>query len=149
MNTGVATGVAAHAALNDGGVGDKLSVWLVDDNDGYRQILSRLLNLEPGMECARDFPSATAVLAALAGEAAPDVILLDVEMPRVTGLEAIPAIRQIAPQTCVMMLTTFFCARRKKQALAAGAAGFLLKRNSAAEIVAAIRAGSETGRATG
>ncbi len=145
MNPGVATGVAAHAALKGGGAGAKLAIWLVDDNDNYRQILSQLLNLQPGMECARDFPSATAVLAALAREAAPDVILLDFEMPRMTGLEAIPAIRQIAPKTKVMMLTTFFCAQRKKQVLAAGAAGFLLKQNSSAEIVAAIQAGRGCG----
>jgi CheY-like chemotaxis protein len=79
--------------------------WIHDD---YRQLQAQLLNCEPGVECARRFPSAAAVLAALGREPAPDAILLDVEMPGMTGIEAIKPVKKLAPSASVLMLTTFF-----------------------------------------
>jgi DNA-binding NarL/FixJ family response regulator len=119
-----------------------LRIWLVDDQDGFRQPLAKLLNLEPGVECARHFSSAAAVLLALQ-EQSPDAILLDVEMPKMSGVEAVQPIKQLAPATAVLMLTTFSNDEARELALAGGAADFLLKHYSPGEIVAAIRAAQQ------
>lgn len=117
----------------------RLCVWLVDDHDDFRQPLAQLLNLEPGVECARDFSSAAAALLALQEES-PDAILLDVEMPKLNGLEAIKPIKKLSPETAVLMLTTFLDEAARKQSLENGAADYLLKHFSTDEIVAALRA---------
>jgi len=126
--------VAADAAV--------LRIWLVDDHDSFRELMAKLLNMEPGMECRHHFPSAESVLLVLR-EQAPDVILLDVEMPGMNGVEAIQAIKKLAPLTTVLMLTTFSDHGVKEQCLATGAASYLLKHHPPAEIVAAIRAAKQ------
>ena len=117
----------------------RLRIWLVDDQDGFRQPLAKLLNLQPGVECARHFCSAAAVLLALQ-EQSPDAILLDVEMPIMSGVEAIQPIKKLSPSTTVLMLTTFFDNGIKEQSLANGATDFLLKHYPLDQIVAAVRA---------
>jgi len=116
-----------------------LNVWLVDDNDDYRQLQAQLLNSVPGVKCARHFSSAEAVLSALAKEPLPDAVLLDVEMPGMTGIQAIKPIKKLAPSTSVLIHTTFYDARKKRQSLAEGAANFLIKTIPPEEIVTAIR----------
>ena len=121
----------------------RLCIWLVDDHDGFRQPMAQLLNLEPGVECARHFSSAAAALLALR-EQSPDAILLDVEMPKMNGVEAIQPIKKLAPTTAVLMLTTFSDEATREKSLANGAADFLLKHFSTNEIVAAVRAAKQT-----
>ncbi|SRR6266566_4627414 len=120
----------------------RLSIWLVDDDLSCCEQVARLLNAEPRVDCSRSFSSASALLATLGQEPPPDAILLDVQMPVMNGIEAIRPIKNLAPATRVLMLTSFLDHRLKEQSLAAGAADFLLKRNSPAQIIAAIRAAS-------
>ena len=120
------------------GKGDLLRIWLVDDDDRFCALLAELLNLEPGVECPCQFSSADGVLLALQKQA-PDAILLDVEMPRMSGVKAIQPIKKLSPSTAVLMLTIFSNPEAKEQSQAAGAADFLLKHNSPANVVAAIR----------
>jgi len=117
---------------------DMLRIWLVDDQDCIRQPLAQLLNIYSGVECTGDFSSAKAMLLALQ-EKTPDVILLDVEMPEMRGVEAVRHIKAFAPATIVLMLTAFADIEARKQSLAAGASGYLLKHISPDEIIAVIR----------
>lgn len=116
-----------------------LGIWLVDDDDLYREHLLWLLKTEPRVDCSRSFSSAISLLAALRQESPPDAILMDVHMPDMNGIEAIRPIKHLAPFTRVLILTTFFDLRLKEMALAAGATEFLLKRYPRAQIIAAIR----------
>jgi DNA-binding NarL/FixJ family response regulator len=120
----------------------RLCIWLVDDDRSCCEQLSWLLNAEPRVNCSRSFSSATSLLATLGQESPPDAILLDVQMPVMNGIEAIRPIKSLAPSTAVLMLTSFLDHRLKEESLAAGAADFLLKRNSPAQIIAAVRAAS-------
>ena len=112
-----------------------LRVWIADDNRELRELLGELLNHQPGIRCNRWFPSADSILTALAEERPPDIILLDINMGRQSGLDAIEPIRKIAPGVKVLMWTMFSNSHYEERAFRAGAAGFLLKSYDAPEIV--------------
>jgi DNA-binding NarL/FixJ family response regulator len=114
----------------------------VDDDANWREHLIWLLNAEPDMKCSRCFSTASSLVAEFRQGFPPDAILMDLEMPVMNGIKAIAPIKKLAPSTIIVILTTFFDHRRKEEALAAGAADFLLKRDSSAQIIAAIRAAS-------
>ncbi|ONF72643.1 response regulator [Amycolatopsis keratiniphila] len=76
----------------------------------------------------------------LASEEHPDIVLLDLRMPGIGGLAAIPRLRQVTPDSRVIVLTTFDEDHNITTALDAGATGFLLKRSAAEEVLHAIRA---------
>jgi len=105
----------------------EVRVWLTDDNHSLRSTLTDLLERTGEFNCNRQFHSAEALLEALAREPAPDAILLDVEMGGMTGVEALPQIRALAPTVRVLILTSFFDAIYEARAASGGAAAFLLK----------------------
>jgi DNA-binding NarL/FixJ family response regulator len=142
MKTGIVVEPAAHTVLKSSNTESKLSIWLVDDKAFYCQHLMWSLEREPCVKFSRHFACAASLLAALHHEAPPNAILVDVQMPVMNGIEAIRPIKLLAPSTIVLIITTFFDHRMKEQALAAGAAAFLLKRDSPAQIIAAVRSAS-------
>ncbi len=80
---------------------------------------------------------------ALAAKEQPDVMLLDIRMPRCDGIEATPRILQASPRTRVLLLTTFDMPDLVVEGMRAGASGFLLKDSSAEQLCAAVRAAAE------
>lgn len=116
-----------------------IRIVLVDDHAVVRSGLERLLKSEPGFEVvgsAADGASAVGVVAA----AAPDVVLMDLQMPNVDGVAATRRIVHEHPNTQVLVLTSFSDRERIVGALDAGAVGYLLKDAEPAELVAGIRA---------
>lgn len=124
-------------------------IWLVDDNAGFRVLLWDLLNGEEGFECPRHFASPPALLKALEHEAAPDIILLDIEMGAYNGLDAIRPIKAAAPGTHVLILTTFAQAESRARAFREGASDFMLKSWSLSEMAEHIRQAMEFGSVAG
>lgn len=112
-----------------------LRVWVVDDNPALSELLAQLLTRQPGLRCTRQFPSAEAVLATLAEERPPDILLLDINLAGHSGLSAIQPIRKLAPTVKVLMMTMFSNGHYEAEAFRAGASGFLLKSYELAEIV--------------
>jgi DNA-binding NarL/FixJ family response regulator len=110
-------------------------MWLVDDDDRIRELLKALLEGGTGLECERDFNSAEALLEALAKETPPDVILSDIQMGGMSGLDAIGPMRKLAPSTGVVLMTTFYDPEREARAFQLGASAFVLKRSEISEIV--------------
>jgi len=113
-------------------------IWLVDDDDLYRKHLMWLLKDEPRVDCSRNFSSSVSLLAAIREGSPPDVILMDVHMPEMNGIEAIRPVKHLAPFTKVLILTSIYDPQLKQTALAAGATDFLLKRYPRAQMIAAI-----------
>ena len=113
-------------------------VWLVEDNDAYRKALARSLGRVPGIRCDRQFRSAEELIVALEQGDAPDIILLDVQLPGNDGISTLPAIQSMAPGSKVMVLTAFDDSDKIYHAICAGASGYLLKSATASEIVDAI-----------
>ncbi|MFO1484843.1 MAG: response regulator transcription factor [Verrucomicrobiaceae bacterium] len=115
------------------------TIWIIEDHAAFRRTLVRVLNAESGLQCTRDFDSCEKALAALARDDAPDLILLDVGLPGMSGLEGIRLLKERSPKTTVVILTVFEDDDKVFQAVCAGAAGYLLKTSGAADITQAVR----------
>lgn len=115
------------------------TLWIVEDHAAFRRTLVRVLNSEPDLKCPRDFDSCEKALAALAGDDAPDLILLDVGLPGMSGLDGIRLFKERAPKSLIVILTVFEDDDKVFQAICAGAAGYLLKTSGVAEITQAVR----------
>lgn len=125
--------------------GQAIRVLLVDDQLLLRQSFQRLLELEgTGVEvvgAAADGLEALEAMERLAREdRLPQVVLMDVRMPRLDGVQATARIRERWPESHVMMLTTFDDEEYVVEGLRAGARGYLLKDASADDLLAAIHA---------
>lgn len=105
----------------------RIRVWLTDDNAFFRNSLAELLARVGNFECELQFNSAESLLEGLARESAPDVILLDVEMGGMTGVDALRPIRALAPEVRVLIVTSFFDPLYDAQSRRDGASAFLLK----------------------
>jgi DNA-binding NarL/FixJ family response regulator len=111
----------------------------VDDHAVLRAGLRLLLDAEPDMEVVGEAGDGAEALAHTL-ELAPDVVLLDVTMPHMGGLEALRRIREASPQTRVLVLTMHDDEGYLREALAAGSSGYVLKRAADIELLSAIRA---------
>lgn len=116
-----------------------ITVWLIEDNDAFRRTVARILSQFPGLECSRHFSNSEDALEALVEGTVADVVLLDVELPGMNGLEAVKRIKSISPATRVVMLTVFDSHEKIFKAICAGASGYLLKTSPAEKIVESIR----------
>lgn len=108
--------------------------------------LAALLEIEGDFDVVGRAPDGQAALA-LCVEKNPDVLLTDIEMPKMTGLELAAAIRKQSPNTRVIILTTFARAGYLRRALDAGASGYLLKDSPAEQLSNAVRRVHLGGRA--
>lgn len=115
------------------------TLWIVEDHAAFRRTLVRVLNAEKDLKCTRDFDSCEKLLAALAKPEVPDLILLDVGLPGMSGIEGIRLIKERAPKALVVILTVFEDDDKVFQAICAGAAGYLLKTSSGVDIMQAVR----------
>ena len=117
----------------------KIRVLLADDHAVLRAGLRALLSREPDMEVVGEAASGSEALKKVE-ELQPDVVLMDISMPGMEGLEATAQIKQRAPGTKVLILTMHEDRRYLLPALKAGAAGYVVKRAADAELIGAIRA---------
>ena len=121
------------------------TLWITEDHAPFRRTIARLLGVEEGLKVTAQFDSSEGLLKALAGAENPDLLLLDVGLPGMSGLDALRLIKEKAPKTLVIILTVFEDDDKIFQAICAGAAGYLLKTSSAVEIVQAVRDALEGG----
>jgi len=112
-------------------------ILVYDDSEVMRESLRTLLSEEPGFEVIAMLPNAETVETDIK-ELKPDVILMDIDMPDVNGVDAVKRIRKLNPQLPIIMLTVFDDNENIFKAIYAGASGYILKRYVTVEIVAAI-----------
>ena len=114
------------------------TLWIVEDHAAFRRTLVRVLNSEPDWHCPRNFDSCEKALAALTDGDAPDLIMLDVGLPGMSGLEGIRLFKVRAPNSLIVILTVFEDDEKIFRAVCAGASGYLLKSASMLEITEAV-----------
>lgn len=112
-------------------------VAIVEDDSGLRDQLQRILKSAPGLCCVGTFGSAEKALAGMVA-AQPDVILMDINLPGMSGIECVARLRKDLPATHVIMLTVYEDSDRIFQALQAGADGYLVKSSPTAVLLRAI-----------
>ena len=115
------------------------SVLIVEDHALFRSGLKQLIGIEPGLTVAGEAGDGLAGIR-LAQSLRPDLILLDISMPELSGVEAIPRIREVAPGARILIVSMHATAGHVRAALKAGADGYLLKTADEDEFLVAIRA---------
>ena len=115
-----------------------ITISIVEDNDQVRGTLARVISRAPGFACLGQHATAEAALAAIPNEK-PEVVLMDINLPGMNGVECVRRLKQLLPQIQVVMLTVYEDTDSIFNALAAGASGYLLKRTKSAELLEAIR----------
>lgn len=115
-----------------------IRVLIYDDNEALRNSIRLLVEAETDFELLATMPNAETVETDLK-EMQPDVVLMDIDMPVVNGVEAVKRIRKINAELPVIMLTVFDDNENIFNAICAGASGYILKRYASAEIPGAIR----------
>ena len=118
---------------------EPIRVLIVDDHGVVRQGLRGLLELQDGIEVVGDSADGEEGVEA-AGRLQPDVIMMDLVMPKLDGVSAMRLLRERLPETRVIVLTSFLDDDKLLPALRAGAAGYLLKNAEPQEVVRAVRA---------
>ena len=114
------------------------TVLLVDDHPLVRAGLTTLIGTTDDLEIVGEAAGGEAAVT-MAGDLQPEVVLMDLSMPGMDGVEATRRIRDAHPEVRVVVLTTFADEDRVADALAAGAVGYLLKDSDAREVLAGIR----------
>jgi DNA-binding NarL/FixJ family response regulator len=122
-----------------------LHILIADDHGIVRSGLRMLIDRQDGMQVVAEAEDGVAAVE-IAIRERPDVAILDVSMPRMTGIQAAREIRAHCPDTSVLLLSMHDDERYVFEALKAGAAGYVLKRQADAELIDAVRAVASGGR---
>ena len=115
-----------------------IKVSIVEDDAKLRETLVRYFAGQPGFRCLKAYPNAEAALADIP-QHPPDVALMDINLPGMSGIECVFRLREAAPSVKIIMLTVFEESEQVFKALSAGAFGYLVKSNRPAKILEAIR----------
>ena len=115
-----------------------ITVSIVEDQDQLRNTLARVINRADGFECVSNYGNAEAALEELPKKN-PNVVLMDINLPGMNGVECVRKLKQVAPQIQIVMLTVYEDTENIFNALAAGASGYLLKRTTTPELLESIR----------
>lgn len=119
--------------------GKMITVGIVEDDAGVRESIRDYCNLQPDLCCDLAEESAEQFLARLTDEQVPDVVLMDIGLPGMSGIDAIRLLKERHPDVDVIMLTVYHDPQTIFQSLCAGASGYLLKTTPFLELQAAIR----------
>lgn len=118
---------------------NKLRIFLAEDHETVREGLRLIINSQTDMEvCGEAGDGQTAINAAR--ELQPDIVVMDVTMPKLNGLEATKKLKQLCPQVKILTLTRHTDDGYLQELLRAGASGYVLKQSSSNELLRAVRA---------
>jgi DNA-binding NarL/FixJ family response regulator len=121
-----------------------ITISIVDDQSELREKIAAFLTTTPGFRCVSGYASAEEALSCLPREK-PDVVLMDINLGGMSGIECVRQLKPKLPDSQVVMLTVFEDTEKIFNALTAGASGYLLKRMPPAKLLEAIREVMEGG----
>jgi DNA-binding NarL/FixJ family response regulator len=111
---------------------------IVEDNNTLRNSLESLFNRTEGMRCITSLNNLLNVVSEI-GKSVPDIVLMDIGLPNISGIEGVRTVKTHFPSILVMMFTVFDDDEKIFDAIRAGASGYLLKKTPPEEIIQAIR----------
>jgi len=115
-----------------------ITVSIVEDAQGVREGLVRLLDNAPGFHTLASYPTAEIALTGIPAQP-PDVVLMDIDLPGMNGVECVRRLKVLAPSIRVVMLTVYEDPEKIFDALSAGAIGYLLKKRLTEDLLEAVR----------
>jgi DNA-binding NarL/FixJ family response regulator len=121
-----------------------IKVSIIEDDDTIRNGYAFLIGNSEGYEVVSSYCSYDSAAHTIAGDK-PDVILLDIEMPGINGIDAIPRLKKVLPNAFILILTVYESEKLIFEALANGAAGYLTKNTPSAKIIESIKEVKEGG----
>lgn len=113
-------------------------LWLIEDNEGFRRTVARILERVPDIAAVEGFGSCEDALRRMETGERPDAVLIDVGLPGIDGIQGIARIKAAAPAAQILVLTVFEDDEKIFRAICAGASGYLLKSASMQEVVEAV-----------
>ncbi len=124
---------------NDNTASVKYTVWVVEDNEEFGRQLAGLLNLSESFTCEHIFTACEPAVDLLRDDALPDLILMDIGLPGMSGIDGVREIKSVAPSVEVVILTVFEDSEKVFQAIGAGASGYLHKSSSLETIIESLK----------
>lgn len=115
-----------------------ISVCIVEDNNDIRQALEQIISMSSGYELLGSFPSGEAAMAGLP-ELKPSVVLMDINLGGMSGIECVKQLKPVHPDILFMMCTVYEEDEKIFEALAAGANGYILKKTAPSKLLESIR----------
>jgi DNA-binding NarL/FixJ family response regulator len=116
----------------------QIKVAIVDDDEGIRASLAALIRRAPAFKLTGDYPDAETALKEIPRHP-PNVVLMDINLPGINGVECVRQLKAAVPSLQVLMLTVYEDSESLFDSLKAGASGYLLKRTAPARLIEAIR----------
>ena len=114
-----------------------INVSIVDDDEGIRSGLATLIRRAPALKLLGEYPDAETALKEIPAKI-PDVVLMDINLPGMTGVECVRQLKSVLPKVQFLMLTVYEDSDSLFNSLRAGASGYLLKRTASARLLEAI-----------
>jgi len=124
---------------------NKINVGIVEDDSIYRQTICTIINDHPDLNCLFDVRTAEEAQELIKDDNIPEIILHDIDLPKMSGIESVQIIRRYSPSTHIIMLTVYDDDSKIFNAILNGAEGYLLKSASSAKIIEAIFDVSKSG----
>ena len=115
-----------------------IKVAIVEDDARIRQGMSMVINGAEGFECKQAYPNAEAAIELMPREW-PDVVLMDINLPKMSGIQCVAKLKELRPSLQIIMLTVYVDDEQIFESLKAGASGYLIKKTAPAEILEAIK----------
>jgi DNA-binding NarL/FixJ family response regulator len=116
-----------------------VDIWVIEDDPMFRRGMEELLEETEGMRCERTFETCEDALEVLRREGAPQIVLVDLGLPGMSGTEGIREMKAVSPSTEFVVLTIHEEQQNVFEAICAGATGYLLKSLAPDEIIAKVR----------
>ncbi len=118
---------------------EEVGLWVIEDDPMFRSGMEELINSASGMRCERVFETCEEAIRVLREEGVPQIVLVDIGLPGMSGIEGIRLMKPLSPSTEFIILTIYESHEKVFEAICAGATGYLVKSLTPEEIVEKVR----------